>query len=478
MPRVAEFYALSRGQESLEFVDVDVSSDTRLFIDPGAIRLLESTMSHECASLLQSFFGHVLLNVHRGQHDEAKDLLASLGEPNETRLGLSRGRSAGHGMGEELAERFWKALSESRAASSGLLQDLEDTALFVDHIDRDIISDVITNIIRGPLIDFTLTMCSKYQIPAIQGITMATWDRHDASWTQREAVLPVVDDRPLLLVPRAFVRRGRGTFSANKYYDHYVLPFMQQQHFGAGTSLVRFLRDGSRRPPYKKTLKALHPDVKPTNVETTLENRELLDAYRDDAVRDFEVIDHGDLSKATDNSIDWGKLLDEVLSIPAGKEHATEYHHAIERLLTAALYPALDMPVIEQKLHEGRKRIDIEYTNIARHGFFHWLHAVHQTPCSIVVVECKNYSTPINNPEFDQLTGRFGVQRGFFGILCYRGNVDKADVVSRCRDAASDGRGFIIPIDDNALAALVDQRKEAEDGQGFGLLHEWFRELL
>jgi hypothetical protein len=478
MTRVSVHYNLRRGQESLEFVDVDVSGDTMLFIDPGSIRLLDTSMSHACASLLQSFFGHVLQCVHRGNDSEARDLLASLNEPNETRLGLSRGRSAGHGMGEGLAELFWGALSRSQAAQSGLLQDLEDVALFVDQIDRDIISDVVTNIIRDPLIDFTITMAGKYDIPTVEGITMSVWDRRNACWMERVVPLPMADDRPLLLVPRAFVRRRRGTYSAGKYYDHYVLPFLQQQHFSAGSSLVRILRDGTRRPPYKKTLRKINPDVKPTNVTVTLENGGLLESYRDDAVRQFETIDHEDLAKATNRELDWDKLLQGVLAVPAGKKHATDYHKAVECLLTAVLYPALDFPLNERELHEGRKRVDIWYTNIARHGFFYWVHAVHATACPFVVVECKNYSSAIKNPELDQLTGRFGVQRGFLGIMCYRGRDDKASVTARCKDAAKDGRGYVIALDDEDLKALVQERKESEDGQGFGLLHERFQELL
>ena len=43
---------------------------------------------------------------------------------------------------------------------------------------------------------------------------------------------------------------------------------------------------------------------------------------------------------------------------------------AVEELLTALFYPALTDPRIEHPIHEGRKRIDITYTNNARQGFF------------------------------------------------------------------------------------------------------------
>jgi hypothetical protein len=70
---------------------------------------------------------------------------------------------------------------------------------------------------------------------------------------------------------------------------------------------------------------------------------------------------------------DFDAMLRKVEEIPAGQEHATRYHLAVEGLLTALFYPALTSPRIEYPIHEGRKRIDITYTNNARQGFFWWL---------------------------------------------------------------------------------------------------------
>lgn len=153
-----------------------------------------------------------------------------------------------------------------------------------------------------------------------------------------------------------------------------------------------------------------------------------------------------------------------------GDAGATKYHRAIETLLTALFYPALDMPVIEQERHEGRKRIDIDYTNIATRGFFYWLHSTHKVACSFVPVECKNYTRPLKNPEYDQLSGRFGAQRGFVGILCFRGFKDKKSVIKHCRDAARDGRGYMLALDDDDLKALVAERKNLETCENFELL--------
>src|SRR5205814_2141831 len=119
--RVSQRYKLGRTQGELDFVDVDTTKDTALFIDPRAMAQLNNSWARSCTSNVQSFFQRVLEAIHTGNDDEAIALLMGLGEPNETHLGLSRGRSRGNAVGEKLAKEFWQALSSSRAVRSGLI---------------------------------------------------------------------------------------------------------------------------------------------------------------------------------------------------------------------------------------------------------------------------------------------------------------------------------------------------------------------
>jgi len=52
--RVSEYYNLGRSQATLEFLDVDINGDTRAFIDPRALRYIESPWARECVSLIQA----------------------------------------------------------------------------------------------------------------------------------------------------------------------------------------------------------------------------------------------------------------------------------------------------------------------------------------------------------------------------------------------------------------------------------------
>lgn len=476
--RVSSYYGLGLVQPSLEFVDVDIRTDTPVFVDPRALHPLDSDWGNECVSLLQSFFTTVLDAIQSGRDSRAQGLLASLAEPNETRLGLSAGRAQGRGMGRDLARDTWEALRVSRAVSTGLLEDLEDTILFIEGIGFDIISDITTNIIRGPLIQFTNDVCAYYRIKVVAGVASGRiWDHRVRQWTTRYVSLPLTKHGPLLLVPKGIVRRSQ-TFDPGEYYNHYVLPYLQSEELRAGSSLVEVLKGGGRRVT-KKAVKEKYGTGKRVNLDTTLKDASILDRYRQAKARPQMPPSHSEIAALTDTpEPDWETLLQAVMDVQSGTDSASHYHRAIEALLSALLYPALDFPKREHKIHEGRKRIDINYTNVATRGFFHWVHATHGTPASFVPVECKNYGAEIDNPAIDQLAMRFSPGRGQLGFLCHRGYGDKARIVRRCRDAAADGHGYILTLDDDDLRKLVAARAANKDSVSFPLLVERFQELL
>jgi hypothetical protein len=187
----------------------------------------------------------------------------------------------------------------------------------------------------------------------------------------------------------------------------------------------------------------------------------LLEAYRHDKQGTLsDPLDHLSIAeRAGSPPPDWDRLVADLADVPPGNEHSTRHERSIEALLSAILYPDLTNPIVQAELHEGRKRVDITYTNVAQRGFFDWL-AQHY-PASHVFVECKNYSTDIGNPELDQLSSRFAPSRGQFGIMVCRTFEKKDLFVMRCRDTAHDGRGYIIALDDGDLSHLAFLRKQS-----------------
>lgn len=200
--RVSEFYDLSVGQDALDFVDVDVTGDDPLFVDPRALRTLHTPWANECVTLVQDFFGVILELIRTERHDEALHLLRHLREPNETHLGMSQGEAHGRALGPLSAETLWRALVESDAMQSGLLEDLEDTVLMLDGISFDIVSDITTNIIREPLIRFTQSQASIHGIEMEQVDSGPLWDPSQGQWTQEFVELPHTEQAPAATRPK------------------------------------------------------------------------------------------------------------------------------------------------------------------------------------------------------------------------------------------------------------------------------------
>lgn len=475
--RVSQKYKLGRTQPTLDFVDVDVRGDATVFVDPRALRLLPSKWGDECVALVQSFFKTVLHLIDSGEHRQARSLLQVLREPNETHLGLSRGRARGRAIGHESAHDVWEALSKSEAVKSGLLEDLEDTILMIEGVASDIVSDITTNIIREPLIQYTQQVARYYEIPLIPAVDSGPlWDPGQLRWYSELVALPVTKWGKLLLVPKVIVRR-RMDYDVDEYYRYYLLEHLQQVELRANTELVHLLKDGRARVT-KKALAEKYGTGKAAIVRETRKYPEILERYRQAKRQHYQPpLDHIDIALSEGTPApDWDELLKAVRETPSGQEFFAQYEKAIESLLSTLFYPALANPQVQREIHEGRKRIDIAYTNTATTGFFNWL-GLHYA-ASHIFVECKNYGKELGNPELDQMSGRFSPSRGQFGIVVCRQFEDKDLFVQRCRDTATDQRGFIIALDDLDLENLVNERKESDRLFEFKLIRQKFETLV
>jgi hypothetical protein len=76
------------------------------------------------------------------------------------------------------------------------------------------------------------------------------------------------------------------------------------------------------------------------------------------------------------------------------------------------------------------------------------------------------------------MAGRFSPSRGQFGIITCRSFAKKELFIQRCRDTANDQRGFILPLDDDDLRALVDEIKGQVHEARFEFLYSCFAKLV
>ena len=135
--KISETFSLNRTQSELDFVDIDTSGDLPLFLDPFFLGLRKDKWSIESTLILRSFFQDVINKIRGNQIDEAKLLFEHLEEPNTTCLGMSQGQPMGRGVGPSNADDVFDNIIGSQAIQTGLLQDLEDTVLFVRNFGKE-----------------------------------------------------------------------------------------------------------------------------------------------------------------------------------------------------------------------------------------------------------------------------------------------------------------------------------------------------
>jgi alkylhydroperoxidase/carboxymuconolactone decarboxylase family protein YurZ len=480
MPTFSKVFKLDKTQAELDFVDVHLEKDNLLFIDPFALGRRLDNWSHEAALTLGNFFQEVVTRIKNSEDDLALELLMYLHEPNETRLGYSRGRPQGAGVGSEQAEELFDALKQSSAVRTGFISSLEEAELMVEGIGRDKISDLTTNVIRAHLIEYTKSQCELYDIPTQEVALPPCFDVESMSWEEKFANLPVYKSKPILLVPKAIVRYAPA-YQNQKYYQHHVLNFLKAQELANPQSrLVKVLRLKKGRivrKLTKKTLKEHFPNTKNYLFEFSQKYPQVLRAYR----QQLEALERSGSTaelREEDQSLIAAALATALKSIKPGDDGATQYHRLMIGIAEFLFYPSLLHPKKEREIHDGRKRIDIVMENGATGGPFFTLPNAQRIPCLYVPFECKNYGREVGNPELDQIAGRFSLNRGKVGFLCCRSFADRATFIERCRDTIKDDRGLIIPLDDKTVLGLLELIEKGERSSLDTALSDLIAEVL
>lgn len=468
--RISQLFTLNKSQAELDFVDIDVKKDTPLFLDPFFLGNRKDKWSMEATSTLKSFFQELIDLTIAGKEKNARHLFEYLHEPNSTCLGMSQSEPEGKGVGSTDTSNIYDNLLQSKAIQTGLLQDIEDNILFVDNFGKDKLSDMTTNIIRYHLIKYTQAQCNLHNIPLTQNIPSEYyWSRQDGKWVTGYTEMLIINSRKILLVPKGIVSFCK-SYTPDKYYNHFVLNFLQNEHLHINSALVRKRNDGTKYVT-KKDLKVTNPQSKEFLRKFTLRQPEVLKLFKEatktDSVKNIEITDLN-VKEICKN------LGQQLVNIPLGSKDASAFHNKILGILELILYPHFIYPIKEKEIHQGRKRIDITFDNASTKGIFYRLSEQLKLPCQYLFVECKNYSSDPVNPELDQISGRFSVNRGKVGFLVCRKFENRALFIERCKDTYKDDRGLIIPLVDQDIINLLDNFDEIN----YSFIDKYFSDFI
>ena len=458
MAKITEIFNLNKTQYELDFVDIDVNHDTELFIDPYWISKQDCDFTIKCDLLIKSFFTKLVDLIKRNKMREAVILCSYLSESSDICLGYSKDRGTnGSGIGPLTANKFCFALKQSPAFQGDLLVNIEDTKIFLKDIDVDRVSDMVANIIRKVLIEYTIQQCNNYNIPLVKERTNYFWDGNSLSWERENNIEQlIIGNKRILLVPKKIVSSSN-KYTWDNFLQHYILNALQEYNINDKTSLVMQRKDGTEyvtkksiREEYEKNGEILD---KSFCEQFALNHPEVYELFKNEIIKKYVE----SAIKVEESEADRAQYFKDKLSeIKPGKEDENLYQDIILDIFVFIFGTKVSCPSKEVKINDGRKRIDIAFLNSASSGILYDIHDKYHIPFNMVIMECKNYSNDVGNPEIDQLAGRFSPKRGKCGFLVFR-DIKKYDLfMKRCKDTYAEDRGLIIPIMDNDLISVFD----------------------
>jgi hypothetical protein len=167
-----------------------------------------------------------------------------------------------------------------------------------------------------------------------------------------------------------------------------------------------------------------------------------------------------------------------LAAVSPGRPQAAEYHKLVSEIVTLVFEPDLRNPVLEDKIHEGRGRIDIVFDNAAGQGYFSDIQFRHGIKCPVVFFECKNYSNDISGPEFAQLALRLSEKRSKVGFIVCRTVDDNETVLKKCKDQFNDYSNHIVVLTDDDLLELLEAKAKNDNDSVARCLHAKWRPIF
>lgn len=215
-----------RRQQADDWLDIRLSSDTNLAIDPFLIwESGDDSFWGSAHDHLINFFDMVFQLVKSAGGDEdhpnwkkAADLLI-FPEPAEFCLGVAEASPLGSGSNKGLQQDMLQGIKAASDVGLSQIAHMEAIALFQGGIGMDRIGDTVCNVLKTYFIEYTKQVCVRHSIPTRrQLVRNATWSSEYAQWVNQYHDLPInkvtymrqgrfrEKEIPILLTPDRFVR--------------------------------------------------------------------------------------------------------------------------------------------------------------------------------------------------------------------------------------------------------------------------------
>lgn len=215
-----------KGHSNFEFVDVRISDDNLLFIDPCLIERSNNKWEKKSTRIIKSYFDCLFEAYFADNIHQKKYLLSHAGEQNGTRLGYGNGYNGKGNTANGLIVDF-KPL-ESLIFEIKTIGRAQVLPVFIPGFAEDRMSDLLTNILHEQLNLFTLMQMEKSGIKSNGEVIFYSWDVKQKKWKLIKKPGYLVNGKELLLVPKNIVRK-KYLFSTGQYFNRIIVDRMRDE---------------------------------------------------------------------------------------------------------------------------------------------------------------------------------------------------------------------------------------------------------
>ncbi|MGD9791710.1 MAG: hypothetical protein AB7Q00_13920 [Phycisphaerales bacterium] len=456
--RFSDYFGTTCSQAELDFVDITLGRDIKVFLDPYALANTRTDWCEDAHAIAWGFFDLVLRRLKDGKREEAKRLLGHLHEDNRTRLGYSDDKPQGTGFGESLTVPFMNAWQDSDAFKSGYIGDLETAALFVDGIGLDIVSDMTTNMIHEPLAKYTQEQCRLLGIPMEKSENLVVW-RNGVGWIPERFDLPTDGVFPVLLVPRSIIRKDL-SLEPDPYLTDFLDEYYEKSDPHATSSLEKLIQ----QVPMKHKGKSVHrrdlreklwkKGSKKSVMAKVMEGApKTLDGYKARARLKRPVLTPHQIENIhpEHRAIDLTVLRSLIRRVWEVTDDVGKLLRVIARALTASFHPILQHPRLLGVEIDGVA--GVVFSNAASDGLlWQWRHDGNKDDPNLVVLTTASSITDELLARFDFQAMRQSTKSG--AVVLVGTEIDKA--VRERRDRLRKSRVMLLRISDLARIIEVD----------------------
>lgn len=204
---ITDVFGLNLSQKELDFINLDLSEDLRLYVDPILLYRSPHKEFNEAHALISHFFNQAIIFVKEGRPDRAEEMCHF--PDAENRLGLSS-TGVGHGPRKQLGTKIFNELVKNKDIQEHGLKFLSEFQLLIEGISFDLISDATVHISKSVFIKYTQEQCRLHGIKLHSVIIGNVFNWDDFEWDSVRVDLPVnplKDNEPFLLTPKTVARR-------------------------------------------------------------------------------------------------------------------------------------------------------------------------------------------------------------------------------------------------------------------------------